>query len=210
MSSASLYRLSGMILLIGVIVRIVSAIIPFLVSVNIQTESEDLQDPLVAAYYSLTFVSFSLIIIGLPAMYLRQSANSGKLGLTGLLIYIAGTLLDIACIATFTTVMPLLSEKSPELVDAVLDSNFAIFPLGAFLLCFLGAILLGIAVIKAKVFPAYVGALFIASPILYVLSSIIGNDIGGAIFNSLTAIALGIALGKVGLSLASTRRDVSP
>jgi len=208
MSSAILYRCCGIILILGVVIKLVSTIFPFLVSVNIETSSTDLQDPLVATYYSLTFIAFSLIIIGLPAMYLHQSARWGKLGLTGLLFYIFGTLLDIALIATFTTVMPLLSKEAPALIDEILNSNFAIFPLGSFLLCLIGAILFGIAIIRAKVFQVYVGVLFMASPILYVMSSFVGNDTTGAIFNLLTAVSLGIAFGKVGVSLATGRHEV--
>ncbi|QJD85953.1 hypothetical protein [Cohnella herbarum] len=209
MSSASLYRCCGIILILGVVIKLVSTIFPFLVSVNIKTSSTDLQDPLVATYYSLTFIAFSLTIIGLPAMYLRQSAKWGKLGLTGLLFYIFGNLLDIAIIATFTTVMPLLSKEAPALIDEILNSEFAIFPLGSFLLCLIGAILFGIAILRAKVFPVYIAALFMASPILYLMSSFVGNDTAGAIFNLLTAVSLGIALGKVGVSLATGRHEVA-
>lgn len=216
MSSVSLYRCCGIILILGVVIKLVSTIFPFLLSVNIETSSTDLQDPLFATYYSLTFIAFSLTIIAfsltiiaLPAMYLRQSARWGKLGLTGLLFYIFGTLLDIALIATFTTVMPLLSKDAPALIDEILNSYFAIFPLGSFLLCLIGAILFGIAIIRAKVFPVYVGVLFMASPILYVMSSIVGNDTASAIFNLLTAVSLGIALGKVGVSLATGRHEIA-
>lgn len=213
MSSASLNRLSGFFLWMGSLLLVVTGIIPFFISLEINIEEVtmqhvNLQSAAFVMYYVLSFIAFSFLLIGFPAMYLRQSAQYGKTGLIGLLLYAFGVLMNIAVTASFTSVLPMVDEESPSLLDRIIDSNFFIYPFGSFFLCIVGAVLFGIAVVRAKVFPSYVGVLFAISPIFHTSEMFSNNDTVFAILDLLAAVSLGAALATVGSNLLSGRHEI--
>lgn len=213
MSDASLNRLSGIFLWIGSVLLAITGIIPFFISLEINISEVtmqhiNLQSSMFVMYYVLCFVAFSFILLGFPAIYLRQSAQIGKMGLIGLLLYVFGVLLNIAVTASFTSVLPMVDEGAPQLIDKIIDSNFFIYPFGSFFLSIIGAVLFGIAVIRAKVFPAYVGVLFAISPIFHTSEMFVNNDIGFAVLDLLSVVSLGVALIRVGSSLISGRQGI--
>ncbi|MBS4201199.1 hypothetical protein KHA93_16295 [Bacillus sp. FJAT-49732] len=210
MSTASLYRFSGIILLLSVGLNLVASIWPFLVDTSLNAPMSELQSPQWATFYSLSFIIFILLLIGLPAMYLRLSGErGGKMGLIGLFLYLVGIFLKMATIAFFVSVIPILAKQAPEVIDPIYDSNFAIFPLGGMLLCLIGFILLGSAVIRAKVYPTFVGVMIIVSALLDIAQIAFQDGTSFAIVNLLFAISIALALASVGKSLASGQKSAS-
>ncbi|MCC3372146.1 hypothetical protein [Cohnella sp. REN36] len=213
MPTASLNRWSGIFLGLGSVLLVVTGIIPFFISLKINISEVtmqhiNLQSAAFVMYYVLCFVAFSFILIGLPAFYLRQSAQVGKMGLIGLMLYVFGVLLNIAVTASFTSVLPMVDEEVPHLIDQIIDSNFFIYPFGSFFLCIIGAILFGIAVIRATIFPAYVGVLFAIAPIFHTAEMFVTNDTAFAVLDLLAAVSLGVALTTVGSNLISDRHRI--
>ncbi|BBI33357.1 hypothetical protein [Cohnella abietis] len=213
MSTASLNRLSGIFLWLGSVLLLITGIIPFFISLKINisevtTQHINLQSSVFVMYFVLSFIAFSFILIGLPAIYLRQSAQFGKTGLIGLLLYVFGVFLNIAVTASFTSVFPMVDEGAPHLIDKIIDSNFFIYPFGSFFLCIIGAILFGIAIIRAKVFPAYIGVMFAISPLLHTSEMFVTNDTSFAVLDLLSVVSLAVALIAIGSNLVSGQHGI--
>ncbi|MBS4201600.1 hypothetical protein KHA93_18465 [Bacillus sp. FJAT-49732] len=205
MTSKSLYRFSGIILLIGVTCSVLTSIFLFFIDTSIDAPLSELEKPLSYAISILELTVYSLILIGLPAFYLSQSGGrGGKTGFIGVLLSVISLILHIAMSAYFISVMPILAKQAPDTIKDIFFSNFAFFAFGGSLLFLIGFILLGIASIRAKVYPSYVGVLLIIFPVLGVTDFIMSSNI----INLLGSICLAIAFGVVGVNLASGRKAV--
>ncbi len=114
MSTKSLFRFSGNVLLLAAFLNLVSSIWSFFVNSDFPSASaSELQDPQWVFYYSLAFLAYGLILIGLPGLYLRQSSGcGGKVGLFGVLFISISIFLRIGMVAFFVTVVPLLAQKA--------------------------------------------------------------------------------------------------
>ncbi len=120
----------------------------------------------------ITLIGAALFVIGLPGMYLRQAGRVGVMGLVGFILLFFAILLEgTAFSAVQVIVLPLLAQKAPQL----LGGNS--LPISAFLLLLVsglieivGAILLGIAAMRAHVFPRWTGILLIAAGIALLLT----------------------------------------
>jgi hypothetical protein len=104
-----------------------------------------------------------ICVLGLPAILAHHGTRAPRLTLTG---YI-GTLLTVIMLnigegATETFVKPYLATHG-GISGATSGTGWGVYFLIAFVSLFVGLISLGIAVIRAKVSPWWVGALFIAS-----------------------------------------------
>jgi len=202
MSSTKLYRLSGISLLLGAVVSIIAGLMMLFFDSSLTASPSTIQNPLWSTYWSLVFVVLALVLLGLPALYLRQAGGRGTLlGLIGVFLVVLGSFLGMAMVAYFVSIMPLLAEKAPNLINAgFFETSFGLFGLGSAALGVIGPLLLGIAVIRAKVFPPLVGALLIVSGILSP-----STEFSGLLFTLLGlvgTIAAAIAYGGVGTILA--------
>lgn len=109
-----------------------------------------------------------LVLFGLFAIYLRQSSQTGGLGLTGFVLLVVGVTLG----ATYSTVFHglfvpaidgLQSGLFEELVDNTTGAQFVRGVVVQALGLGIGAILFGIATIRGRVLPAIGGWLFVAA-----------------------------------------------
>src|SRR5215468_6045104 len=117
MSSATLYRWSGIVLLVGsllgVIVSILSAILypgHTLTAQQVLSTSWTIAAPL--------FLAWSLMVaMSLPGLYLRQAARAGKLGFAGFVLSSFGILLGgVAFGSVQVTIYPYLAQSAPKLL----------------------------------------------------------------------------------------------
>jgi hypothetical protein len=203
MSSTQLFRVSGISLLLSALLRLIDALLTFFVNLSLTASPDTFQSPLWSTYYSLSFTSVALILIGLPAFYLRLRGQRGdRWGFFGLLFILVGTFLLLGMAGYFVSVLPVVASKAPQILTAIFESGFAIFPLGGTLFLTIGTILLGIAVLRAKVFPALVGILLLASAILILLGPVFQSGLLGTLLVPfLSAIASAAAYGWVGMML---------
>ena len=226
MSSTILFRLSGLSLLLGGLLAVVSLIHP-----NASSGLEYLSDPRTVPAHLLGLTAVLLIMLGLPGLYAGQAERAGVLGLVGTVaVFFCVALLDGThnvidsmvrpALATLPEAAPLLTEGGP------LDSAMEAGPLGTIVavagpVFLLGMIVLGIATIRARVLPRWVGTLPIVAALFVPL---------GFVVPSLEGIAFAmpyVALGGLGLALMvqrpaaitgpaaprsaePTRRDASP
>src|SRR6266852_4008578 len=203
MSSTQLFRLSGIILLLGAVLSVIAGILTFFVDTSYTASLSTFRSPLWSTYYSLFFVALALILLGLPALYLRQAGRrGGVLGLVGVFLIVLGNFLLMAMIGYFVSILPLLAAKAPQVINAAFESGFGIFPLGGTAFGLIGLILLGIAVIRARVFPPFVGLLLIASVVLSLVAFFLqSGDLLAAIIGLLGTASAAIAYGWAGTIL---------
>lgn len=106
-----------------------------------------------------------VILLGLPVILAGQGKRAARLTLAGYLgLFAALVMLNISegCIEAF--VKPYLAAHGG--VPANPPTGWVVFEDIALVLLLVGPICLGIAVIRARVFPRWVGALLIASPLI--------------------------------------------
>ena len=151
-------------------------------------EGEELEHVLQATYgpaHLVLFVSWVLVMLGLPALYLAQAPRAGRLGL----LAFAGTMAAVAYHLYLTlyeaTAIPLAAQQ-PGAASLVGDGQpmahgaGALGPVAGLLL--LAFPLMGVATLRAKALPRVVGWLQIAClPVFLVLMFGIGAVNGGAV-----------------------------
>src|SRR3989442_8697876 len=161
MSSRTLYRLSGGALIAGSLLILISSIVG---AVLFPGHSSTPQQVLSLPWLLMTLITLIgslLFVIGLPGMYLHQAGRAGVLGLVGFILLFLAILLEGAAFSSVqVVVLPFLAQKAPQF----LGGNS--LPISAFLLLLIsglmqmiGTILLGIATMRAHVFPRWTGVL---------------------------------------------------
>ncbi|GAC1430539.1 MAG: hypothetical protein PVS3B3_10720 [Ktedonobacteraceae bacterium] len=203
MSSTQLFRVSGISLLLGALISLIAVLLAFFVNPSFTAPPATFQSPLWSTHYSLFFTALALTLIGLPAFYLRLKGQRGdRLGFFGLLFIALGTFLALGMAGYFVSVLPLVAAKAPQILRATLtETSFSFFPLGGTLFATIGTILLGIAVLRAKVFPTLVGILLLAWTVLNLLSFVLQSGLLAMLVGLLSTLASAVAYGWVGMML---------
>lgn len=178
MTSRTLYRLSGATLIIGSLLILVYSIMDSLLFPGHgSTPSQVLSPPW--ALMMLAFLLGSLLAgIGLPAIYLRQSGQAGVMGFVGFILLWISFVLGVALSSMQIVVLPLLAQTAPNLLvghEVALGTSGFLFVLVSSLMQLIGIILLGIATMRAAVFPRLAGILLIISGVLFLPLFLIEN-----------------------------------
>lgn len=171
MSSRTLYRLSGGTLIAGSLLILFASIVEAILFPGHSSTPAQVLSASWPLVILMTLIGSLLFVIGLPGMYLRQAGRAGVLGLVGFILLFFAILLEGAAFSSVQiVVLPLLAQKAPQL----LGGNS--LPLSGFLLLLIsglmqviGAILLGIATMRACVFPRWTGVLLLISGIAFLL-----------------------------------------
>ena len=174
MSSATLYRWSGIVLLVGSLLGLVYSILDTLLYPgHNQTAQQILSTPFIIDA-SVFLVWALLLALGLPGLYLRQAARAGALGFAGFVLVSLGVLLGGVAFAIIqATIFPYLAQLLPKALGPGGQPPVAVLLLviiGPALLLAIGAILLGIATMRARVFPRWAGMLLIVAGVVFLLS----------------------------------------
>ncbi len=205
MTYVGLFRMSGVFLILGAILHIFTALLAFFVDTNFTAPIRTFETPLWGTFYSLSFVAGVLLLIGLPALYFRQAkGRGGKSGLIGVLLFALSIIFGIAITAYFVSILPLLARKAPDVIQEGFESSIAIFPLGSMVFGLIGSIVLGIAIIRAKVFPAYVGMLILLSGVLN-FGTLFSSETVYPTISFLGSVAAGIGFCTIGVILIRQR-----
>lgn len=211
MSSRTLYRLSGGTLIAGSLLILINTI---LIAVLFPGHSSTTQQLLSLPWLLVTLtvlIGSLLFVIGLPGMYLRQAGSAGTLGLVGFVLLFFGILLQGATFSTVQVILlPFLAQKAPQLAGG------HSMPLSAFLLLIvsgllyiIGAILLGIATMRAHVFPRWTGVLILVSGIGLLLTLPPLPTILGTIIEMVSFVVFSVAFMWCGYTLmAQEQRTV--
>ena len=174
MSSATLYRWSGIALLAGSIIGLLGTILDTVLYPSHDLTAQQVLSTSFAIDVSLFLVWSVLLVLGLPGPYLRQAKRTGALGFAGyVLLSLALLLGGVAFGIVQVTDWPYLAESAPKLLPSGgtgPTSGFLLSILGPGLLLGVGSILLGIATLRAKVFSRWIGILLIVAGVLFLVS----------------------------------------
>ena len=191
MSSRTLYRWSGIVLLVGSLLGVIGSILDTMLP-N-ETAQQILSTPFLID--ASLFLAWALLLtMGLPGLYLRQATRAGALGFAGFVLLSFGVLLGGVAFATVqVTIFPYLAQSAPKLLPSGgtgPDAGFLLWILAPGLLLAIGNILLGIATLRAHVFPRLAGILLIIAGVLFLLSISVPSNIVSLASNVVFFMAL--------------------
>jgi hypothetical protein len=161
MSASSLFRLSGISLILGGLLG------TFAVALHPSNMIDPANIPVHLALYSAVM----LIALGLPGLYARQAERAGVLGLIGTVVLFFGLVFvdPIHSVLEFTVVpmlgadpatRPLLDGPPPGLMGPLLMAVPVLL---------IGLLVMAIASIRAAVFPRWPAALAVATVVMVVV-----------------------------------------
>src|ERR1700730_5781695 len=166
MSSKILYRLSGVALLGGGLLMAIGVVGALFIVGGSSPNSSSVYTSLLFLLVFLAMVcGLSLMVAGLPGMYVRQARGIGGPGFPGFALTLFGVLLEMALALIFGTVFPWLAKGAPQLMHFANGGPRALLVLlhGVFLLLGVGSLVLGIAATQAGVLPRGAGVVLIVS-----------------------------------------------
>jgi hypothetical protein len=115
---------------------------------------------------ALYFVVFIGLLLALVSVYLRYHAEAGALGAVAFCFPLVGTM-DMAGNMWFDGFAgPWIADVAPEAILAGGSGMLAIGGLSSYVLFALGWMVFGIAGWRARMFPAWLGAVFVAAGVL--------------------------------------------
>lgn len=156
MSSTTLFRLSGLAMILGFLIFVVSAPLT-----AVATGMSLYSHPLYLPARVGQIVGGALLLSGLPGLYLRQAGKVGKFGLVSFGLTFLGLAAHWNLMPTLAFVYARLAAR-PETQALVaqegaledqLGQVFMAYYAVSVLAAYLGIILLGIATLRARVFP---------------------------------------------------------
>lgn len=213
MSSTTLYRWSGVVLLVGGLIGIIGSLLDVVVN---PYHNLPPQQVLSTAFTidAIVFVIWSLLLtLGLPGLYLRQAARGRKLGFAGFVLFSLGLLLGgVGFGIVQVTIFPYLAQLAPKLLPSGgvgPDSGFLLWILLPTLLLGIGAILLGIATRRAHVFPGWTGILLIISGVLFFLSIPSLPPPFGTIIDFASNVTFFVAFAWCGYLLIAQKQEIA-
>ena len=177
MSSTTLYRFSGVALLIGGVLAIIGQLLLI---------TADPGTPLWIPGSWLSLAGTLLVILGFPGLYFKQVDRAGLLGMIGFVVSFVGFLFLVG-IQTFDAfVSPALAANAAtkSMADTAAILPLLTFELLGGLLLVVGPLLFGIATIRAGVLQRWAAIILIVGSVAAIITVALHNwnEISGAIF----------------------------
>ena len=196
MSSVTLYRASGLALLLGAVLLIVGLPSSFVFPPD---------TPITLVLIGVWISGAMLLQLGLPGIVARQASRAGWLGFVGFLLSFSGGFLIVSFFAvTDLLIFPWLDVHAPQASAQFFTANAAVnvyFAVAGSLFG-VGGVLLGIATMRARVFPRWAGLLLILGVV----------SLGGFvnIFIGYAAVLGWLGLGWMGYALLTAQGEAVP
>ncbi|CAN5762513.1 MAG: hypothetical protein M3493_05010 [Actinomycetota bacterium] len=179
-SSEQLYRLSGLALLAALPLQVVGYLL--------HPPNEEVQQVLQATYgpaHVVLFASWLLALLGLPGLYARQARRAGRLGLVGFVATMVAVAYHSYLLLYEGFAVPIMARQPATQAllgaDGPLAHGAGALGVLAFALPLAFAVL-GVATVRAGVFPRGVGWLQIASvPAFVVIAIVLGIALDGQV-----------------------------
>ena len=209
MTGAQLYRVSGLGLLIGAVVFVVHIVLRSLITSGVDSSVVALQGPWVPIN-ALGLIGAVLVLLGLPAIYVRGAEATGRLGLAGVaLIAVAWVFFGVFLSLYALLLSPWLTENAPSLVAATapLPVGFVIAFIIGLLALLVGTVFLSIPFIRGRLHPRWVGYVLPISALWMIVGNLIIAPSGPAtnlainLLSNLGPVLLLIAFGYLGFRM---------
>ena len=211
MSSTTLYRWSGIVLLVGSLLGVIASILDSVLNPSHDLTAQQFLSTPFTIIASLFLVWSLLLAMSLPGFYLRQAARAGALGFVGFVLFWLALLLGCVAFASAQVIdWPYLAQYAPKLLPSgatgpVLGGLLWIF--GPTLLFGVGSILLGIATMRAHVFPRWIGILLLISGVLFLLSFPLTASLFGEIIDLASNLTFFVAFAWCGYTLIARGKE---
>ena len=146
--------------------------------------------------YVLALLGMGTLLLALTALYTRESAALGRLGLIGYLTAFFGTLMVAGDWWFEAFVVPMIATAAPAVLDLPISGSVLVGAIATVGLYTMGWMLFGLAVLRTRAVPRPAALLLLASGLL-----------GPLALSTPYQIPLAIAIGWIGLTLASESRS---
>ena len=160
---------------------------------------------LVAAHMLYT-LSWLLVLLGLPGLYVAERGTMRRLGLVGFLVAFSGTYL-IAVTGNFGFLAPVLARQSPAVLDSITEYPPAVGINGLAAIAFmLGYALFGVAMTRMSTLPRLAGVLVAVGAPAHLLGFGMAQLVSTVLWPVavLGAVSLGAGLAWPGFRLSQT------
>lgn len=210
MSSTLFYRLSGLALLVSGVVGTVEAVASALLYPGHEVTSQQILSFPWMLLTSLYLAGFLLLALGLPGMYRRQSARAGGWGRAGFIVMLVGVILGGVLVGLLQiATMPAEAQSDPKSFPAgsqLTAGGYALFVLIPVLLIAIGALLLGVASLRARAYPRGAAILLLAAGIIGLVALVMPGIIGN-VLEALWNAVFFLAFGWFGFALVARRGE---
>lgn len=188
--SSSLIRLGGMAAVVAGILLVLAELMYLVVDEqNVESLSS-----VPSVLQEILFLSAAVLLVGgLLSLCAGRLERLGVLGSAGFLISLVGTVLAAGVFWQGAFVLPPLAEQAPELVEAGPPPLLNLATVLSLILFSLGWLLLGVAMLGARVYPRVPTVLLIVGAVLAFVPL------------PFTYIIFGVAVSWMGLSLLSEK-----
>jgi hypothetical protein len=211
MTTSQIYRISGLTILVGASTFATHIVLRSVITAGLDP-SASAQKDLWVPINMLGVLGAMLVLLGLPAIYVRVAEKTGLAGLIGTaLIALAWMFFGLFLSLYAVLVLPWLAIRAPALVaaSAPLPAAFLIaFTIGL-TAWITGAVLLAVPFIRRRLHPQWIGYLLPASAIWMVIGSLVIAPSGPAsnlainLLSNLGPVLLVIGVGYLGSQMLS-------
>jgi len=207
MTTARLYRLSGIALVVGAVLAAASSIVSGVLFPD-NSDPAAATNPLNIMLSLIGVVAAMLALFGLPALYVRGSRDGGLVWFVGVvLIALTAIVFGIFLGLMSALVFPVLASRAPDLFGSGPPPSFlAVFIIGTLANVF-GAILMGIPMITKQVYPRWCGYALLVEAVLAGASFFVNgpgpSSLLSQILSVVSPLPLFLVLGWAGYELWS-------
>jgi hypothetical protein len=215
MSSSQLYRISGLALVAGAVTFIIHLVTRSMITAGADPATFA-QQALWAPVNLLGVLGAVLVLLGLPAVYVRMAGSSGVPGMAGVVLLTLAWLFFALFLSLYSVlVAPWLAAQAPALAAAPLPAPILIAFIVAMLAEVAGTVLLALPFLRGRVPPHWVGYLLPASALLRVAGNLLApsgpaSSLTINLLSNLGPVLLMIALGALGLRLWTEHAPAKP
>jgi hypothetical protein len=205
MSSAQLFRTSGLALVLGAVVFIVHIVLRSLLTAGADPAMIARESPWVWIN-ALGVAGAALVLLGLPAMYARMADVTGVSTFVGMVLLALSWLFFGVFLSLYAVlVVPWLADQAPSLLapSSPLPMGIIMAFIAGLLAQLLGTVLLAIPFVRGRVQPRWVGYALPAAALLAVVGNVIAPSGPSAsvvmnLLSNLGPVVLLVALGALG------------
>jgi hypothetical protein len=155
-------------------------------------------EPLWVPAHGLLWLSFTIALLGWIAIYAAQARESGRLGVTAVAVIILGTSLASWIFSSDVTFVPVIAAEAPTLFDKIFTPAHIAIGGVSVLGWVAGCVLVGLSVVRARVFPRWAGILLAVGVLIVPIAYFAGFSIrvagAGATLAGIAQIWLGYTL----------------
>ena len=202
MSAKTLYRVSGLSLVVGAVLTVIGMSFENFFFPDFQSTPLSL--------LLLSVIGNMLVILGLPGIIARITGRAGWLGFVGSVLTLLGVLL-FTCMSFVQIIDQQLMSQLTQLAPKVAASDGP--PVSAMItymlasaLFALGGILLGIAILRTRIWPRWTGLFLLLGAVLN-LGSFPLSGIIGSIVSTVDNVLFVAALVWIGYDLLTSRTE---